>query len=63
MTRTYCLPVNITINDENPNEIVKEIAETIDDGIEELLNSEKIRSEYIEVDYSIFVKTRNEDFI
>lgn len=63
MVRTYCLPVNITIDDENPNKTVKQIAETIYDGIAELFNSEEIRSERIEVDYSIFIKTKEEDFI
>lgn len=63
MIRTYCLPVNITIDDENPNKVVKEIAETIYDGISELFQSQSIKSEQIEIDYSIFIKTQDKDFI
>ena len=62
MIRTYCLPVNITIDDENPNQVVKEIAETIYDGIRELLQSPSIKSERVEIDYSIFIKTQDKDF-
>lgn len=63
MIRTYCLPVNITIDDENPNKVVKEIAETIYDGIRELLQGPSIKSERVEIDYSIFIKTQDTDFI
>jgi hypothetical protein len=63
MIRTYCLPVNITIDDENPNKVVKEIAETIYDEIRELLLSPSIKSKLVEIDYSIFVKTQEKDFI
>ena len=63
MIRTYCLPVNITIDDENPNKVVKEIAETIYDGISELFQSPSIKSERVEIDYSIFIKTQDKDFI
>ena len=63
MIRTYCLPVNITIDDDNPNKVVKEIAETIYDGIKELFQSPSIKSERVEIDYSIFIKTQDKDFI
>ena len=63
MIRTYILPVNITIDDENPNKVVKEIAETIHDGISELFQSPSIKSERVKIDYSIFIKTQDKDFI
>lgn len=63
MKRTYCLPVNITIDDENPNKVVKEIAETIYDGIRELFPSPSMKSKRVDIEYSIFIKPQDEDFI
>lgn len=59
---TYCLPIMITVEGEEPNIIAKKIADAIDDGIHELLLSSETNCERVEVEYSIFIKGKEEEF-
>ena len=61
-TETYCLPIIMTIRHEEPNRVAKKIADAIYDGIADILESEITDCEKLEVDYSIFIKGKEEEF-
>jgi hypothetical protein len=59
---TYCLPIIVTIIDEEPNRIVKKIADAIYDGIQEIMKSSETNCEAMNVEYSIFIKGKENEF-
>lgn len=61
-TETYCLPILITVKDDEPNKIAKKIADSIYDGINEILLSSDTKCERVEVEYSIFIKGKENEF-
>lgn len=63
MERIYHMPVRVKIDSENPDMVMRGIAEAIRDAIEKYISgsfNEKVK--FCDVEYSIFVKADAQTF-
>lgn len=63
MIETYVLPVNVTIEADDTDHIIKRIAETIHDSVEDLFSDpeEGFDIKYLDMTYSITKKMHEEE--
>ena len=61
----YALPMIIKIESDNPNMIMEEVAKAIYDAVDAYVHTEGFdnRVKFFDIEYSIYKKMSDEDFI
>ena len=64
MKQIYHLPVNVKIDADDPNALIKRIAETIHDAVTKIVNESGLEDhvKFLDVEYSIYIQAKKGDF-